>query len=63
MPLERMLSTPDVSKLLDVPVRTLDNWAYQKIGPPYVKVGRARRYNEADVKAWLEANTVKTKSA
>lgn len=60
MPLERMLSSAEVSDLLGVPVRTLDNWAHQKTGPAFFKVGRSRRYKESDVERWLAANAVAT---
>lgn len=60
MPLERMLSTAQLCELLNVGKRTIDNWATQKIGPPFVKVGNARRYRESDVEAWLADREVKT---
>ncbi|MGI9051049.1 MAG: helix-turn-helix transcriptional regulator [Ilumatobacteraceae bacterium] len=43
--------------------RTLDQWAYQGLGPRFVKVGRHRRYRPADVLAWLEAQTVSSGAA
>ena len=45
---------------LGVPKRTLDQWAYRKIGPRYIKVGRYRRYRSEDVAAWLDSQTVTT---
>ena len=50
----RRLVTPlDLSDRLQVPVRTLDQWAYQGKGPRAIRVGRHRRYLPEDVEAWL----------
>ena len=32
---------------------TLNQWAYQGVGPRFVKIGRFRRYPAADLEAWL----------
>jgi hypothetical protein len=37
--------------------RTLDQWAYRGVGPPYVRVGKHRRYRPADVEHWLDEQT------
>ncbi|HAM22195.1 MAG TPA: hypothetical protein DCQ04_07965 [Actinobacteria bacterium] len=55
--MQKLLDSQSVSELLDVPPRTLDQWAYLKRGPAYVKVGRHRRYQLEDVERWLAANT------
>lgn len=44
-----------VSEFLGVPVATLDQWAYQGKGPRFFRVGRHRRYDETELRAWLEA--------
>lgn len=31
-------------------------------GPPYIKIGAAVRYDEADVDAWLERNRIESNS-
>lgn len=58
---KRSLGTsPEVADYLGVPLRTLDQWAYRKVGPRYVKVGRHRRYRWADVERYLDAKSVDT---
>jgi excisionase family DNA binding protein len=54
--LEPLLDSEELAELLSVPRRTLDTWAYRGEGPVYVRVGRHRRYDPADVRAWLEAH-------
>ena len=48
----------EVSQYLNnIPIGTLDQWAYRGVGPAYIKVGRHRRYRPAVVEAWLDART------
>lgn len=44
----------EVADYLRVPIKTLAQWAYWGIGPPYRRVGRHTRYCWADVDRWLE---------
>ena len=39
--------------------RTLDQWAYRGVGPPYIKVGRHRRYDPDEVRRWLRPSTAR----
>lgn len=48
-----LLDTPELSRLTKIPKRTLDQWAYLGKGPAYIRIGRHRRYDPADVRAWL----------
>lgn len=41
---------------LGIPVRTLDQWSYQHIGPAFSKLGKHRRYRQLDVDAYVDAN-------
>jgi hypothetical protein len=43
----------DVSAFLGVPVGTLYQWRYMRIGPPAYRVGRHIRYDPAAVRTWL----------
>jgi excisionase family DNA binding protein len=43
------------AKLLAVSSRTLQAWRRKEYGPPFVRVGRAIRYRQADVLEWIEA--------
>jgi excisionase family DNA binding protein len=52
--LERLLTVQQLSDYLGVPVKTLYEWRAQNVGPRAVKVGRALRYPESRVVAWLE---------
>lgn len=54
--MERLLDSAELAGKVNVPERTLDQWAYLGKGPAFVKIGRHRRYREADVEAWLAAN-------
>jgi len=51
--LERLLSVQQLSDYLGVPVKTLYEWRTQHMGPRAVKVGRALRYPESRIAAWL----------
>lgn len=53
--MERLMTSQDLSDILGVPLRTLDQWAYLKQGPPFLRVGRHRRYRPVDVEAWIAA--------
>jgi excisionase family DNA binding protein len=51
---QRLLTRPEVAKIVGLGVRTLERWARQGIGPVPVKAGpRAVRYRREDVDAWL----------
>lgn len=53
--LERLLSIQELSEYLGVPAKTLYSWRAQRVGPRAVTVGRALRYPESAIVAWLEA--------
>ena len=44
----------DVSAFLGVPVGTLYQWRYMRVGPPAYRVGRHIRYDPAAVRTWLD---------
>jgi hypothetical protein len=52
----KLLDSPGLSEIIDVPQRTLDQWAYLGKGPAFIKIGKHRRYRPEDVDAWLDAN-------
>ena len=60
--LDKLLSPGQVADMLGVSERTLVRWAQNRTGPPFIQVGtdRNRRYNPADLKAWLDAQRVET---
>lgn len=58
--MEPLATKEEVARFLAIEPRTLDNWASAGRGPTYVKVEGARRYDMADVRAWVEARKVAT---
>lgn len=49
-----LLSRADLARILPVSRRTLDVWAQQDKGPPFMKVGPRRvAYRTGDVREWL----------
>lgn len=54
-----VLHTPeDAASLLYVGKRTLDNWRSLGKGPDYVKIGRRVFYKEADIRRFIESQSV-----
>jgi hypothetical protein len=53
------LCTPDqAAEFLQIPVRQLQQWRWLGIGPAYIKVGRAVRYRQTDLDAYIEAHRI-----
>jgi excisionase family DNA binding protein len=52
--IDRQQATADY---LNTSPRTLEDWRYRRIGPPFIRVGGQIRYRRSDVDAWLAANT------
>lgn len=50
------LNSKDVSKILRVQLRTLDNWRKDNIGPICKRVGKAYIYTKRDVAEFLAQN-------
>lgn len=55
---ERLWDSEKLAGFLGVPVKTLDQWAWRRTGPPHLRVGRHRRYRPSDVHRWLEQQEV-----
>ncbi|MBN3585972.1 helix-turn-helix domain-containing protein [Algoriphagus aestuarii] len=49
-----MWTVEDVAAYLRVPVTTLYQWRYRRVGPRASRVGRYLRYDPAEVRAWVE---------
>lgn len=56
--MEGLATKQEVAAYLGIRPKTLDVWASQRKGPPFVKVEHARRYVWADVRAWVESKKV-----
>ena len=50
-----LLTTKDVAEMLDVSPKTIQNWRYLEVGPPYVKHRGRVYYRATDMKAYLAA--------
>ncbi len=50
-----MMTPKQVAETLGITTRTLDNWRTEQKGPPYYKVEGFIRYNEDELKKWLES--------
>lgn len=53
----KLLNNDSTADKLEISRRTLPVWRVQGRGPRHIKVGRLVRYDEAEVDAWLDANT------
>jgi excisionase family DNA binding protein len=51
--LDQFVDKFGAAKMLGLSPRTLDTWAFKKIGIPFVRVGRLRRYPLAGIQRWL----------
>lgn len=49
-----LMAPTEVAQMLAVAPKTLERWRYEKVGPPYLKLGNTVRYKRADVIAHLE---------
>ncbi|MEC5152758.1 putative DNA-binding transcriptional regulator AlpA [Cryobacterium sp. CAN_C3] len=47
------LTQRELSELLRMPERTLEDWRLMQTGPPYIKLGRLVRYDVQDVLTWV----------
>ncbi|MCA0378115.1 MAG: helix-turn-helix domain-containing protein [Actinobacteria bacterium] len=48
------LTQREVADLLRVPVRTVEDWRLTRSGPPWVKLGRHVRYEQAELLVWVK---------
>ncbi|MGN6199921.1 helix-turn-helix domain-containing protein [Humibacter sp.] len=47
------LTSRQVAELLRVPLRTVEDWRLTRTGPPWLKLGRHVRYEQAALLAWV----------
>jgi|SRR3989338_8717449 len=57
---EKFLTTEEVAERYrgEVSIGTLENWRAQRIGPPFVKIGKAVLYPIEELDAWDRRNLV-----
>lgn len=53
-----LLTEVQAAEFLNLSVRTLQSWRVSGSKIPFVRCGRAVRYNFADLLAWIRANTI-----
>ena len=52
-----LVTEREAARILAVSKRTLQAWRMKGCGPPFVRVGRAIRYRQSALDAWINANT------
>ncbi len=60
MTLPKRLSTKQASEFTGRPEKTLRNWRWRKIGPPYFQQGNRCVYDLADLQKYMQARRVET---
>jgi hypothetical protein len=50
----RLGSRQEVADYLGVPMKTLVQWGYKSVGPPYKIIGRHARYDWEHVYRWVD---------
>jgi len=56
--MNQLVNDIQASKSLGLKPQTLRNWRFQRKGPPYLKLGRAVRYDLQDLKRFAEQRKV-----
>jgi excisionase family DNA binding protein len=59
---ERLLDTVEIAEQLNMSVSTIRKWVHFKF-IPHIKLGRAVRFREKDVEAWIEERTEKGRAS
>jgi predicted DNA-binding transcriptional regulator AlpA len=59
---DALLAEVYAADLLGLSSRTLQAWRTKGFGPAFVRAGRAIRYRRRDLIAWMDANTVVSRS-
>lgn len=61
----KFLTAEEVSERYrgEITVGTLRNWRAMRIGPPFVKIGKAVLYPVSELDAWDQKNTVSCRAS
>jgi predicted DNA-binding transcriptional regulator AlpA len=62
-PPERLWTHPETAEFLGLPPSTLHQLNHKGVGPRSFKVGKHRRYDPADVMAWLDSRASEPRGA
>ncbi len=60
--MERLLDTAEIAEQLGMSISTIRKWVHFGF-IPHVKLGRAVRFREKDVEAWIEKRTEKGRAS
>ena len=52
--IERLMTLPELSEMLGVPIESLYGWRHRGDGPVGYRIGRHVRYRRSAVEDWLE---------
>ena len=52
--IQPLMSAAEVTQAIGVSRRTFENLMYRKEGPPFLKIGRQRRWRPGDVNQWID---------
>ena len=55
---DSLITEVDAADFLKLSTRTLQSWRSDRVGPAFIRVGRAIRYRRADLLSWISANIV-----
>jgi hypothetical protein len=58
MAADRALTETEVADLLGLSVVTLRAWRHRRVGPPFMRFGRAVRYLTCDLEAFIRLSRV-----
>ena len=56
-------SPKEIAEMFGFDERTMAIWRNKKVGPCYTKLGKNVYYKLSDIRAWIDANVVKTGDA
>jgi predicted DNA-binding transcriptional regulator AlpA len=62
MTTENLLNEHEAAAVLKLAVPTLRRWRWSGHGPRFAKIGRAVRYDPAELRAYIEAQTRRSTS-
>ncbi len=63
LPTAELLEPRTVADLLGITTRTLQNWRGDQVELPFLRMGRAVRYDASDVAAYLERARVQPRGS
>jgi excisionase family DNA binding protein len=61
--MDKLLTTQEVADILGKKPDTVAKWRKQGLGPPFMHIGVSVRYNEKDLKTWLENSSRQKRKA